>query len=183
MCLVVPAASEYLYTWWSTQRPGLLQPGIGARLASLLPAAVESPETRIALDPALSLQGGAVARRLRAKPCRRCLNPTPVLAALHEFTWSMKPSSTPGADRPGGPARPVPETESFHVAGTFGRLAGGRVSAATGMFALHSPRFLYGMAPAAALLAVYALDAHPEAASASRPLGAAAGFPGGAIHQ
>ena len=56
---------EYLYTWWSTQRShgtGLFQPAFASRLSGALPAVTDTPEARIALDPALSVWGSKISK-------------------------------------------------------------------------------------------------------------------------
>lgn len=154
---------EYLYTWWSTQRPGLLQPGIGARLASLLPAAVESPETRIALDPALSLQGGAVAPAPAGETLPSLFEPYRLFWRRYMIYLVNEALFLPLAltALAGLPALFLKRNRSMLPVLLVAWPAGAYLLL-TGMFALHSPRFLYGMAPAAALLAVYALDAIPR---------------------
>lgn len=153
---------DYLYTWWSTQRHGLLQPGIASRLAALLPATPAAPETRIALDPALSMYGGAPAHAPAGDGLPSLFEPYSLFWRRYLIHLVNNALFLPLAVTAlaGVPALLLKRNRS-RLPLVLITWLGGAYLLLTGLLFVNSPRFLYGVVPAAAILTVYALDAVP----------------------
>ena len=174
LCLVIITAAcsgwylkhiDFLYTWWSTQRspvPGIFQPGIASRLDGMLPPAPDAPEARIALDPALSLRGKPASPAEASYPFTSLAEPFRRYWQRYPLYFINDVAFLPLAlvALLGAPMLFRKKNRKILLP-LLAAWLGGSYLLLTGLFALNSPRFLYGIAPAAALLAVFALAAVP----------------------
>jgi hypothetical protein len=156
---------EYLYTWWSTHRGhdiSLFQPGIASRLAGALPKVTETPEARIAFDPAISGFFADTAPLSAASPDTRLLAPCRYFWKRYLIYLVNEVTFLPLAlvALAGMPALLLKRNRTT-LALLLLAWPLGAYLLLTGLFSLHSPRFLYGMAAAPAFLATFALDAVP----------------------
>lgn len=156
---------DFLYTWWSTQRggaAGIFQPGVAFRLEGVLPQAMETPETRIALDTALSQPVSTPIQAGAAYPFTSLLRPFRLYWARYLLYFINEVAFLPLAlvALAGIPMVFLKRNRRVLLPLLFTWLAGTYLLL-TGLFALNSPRFLCAIAPAAAMLAVLAFDAVP----------------------
>lgn len=170
ICIVLGVCSwwyvrhvEYLHVWWGTQRggdTGILQPGIAALVEPVMPQVTESPGTRIALDPSISISPEAT-RETPAHPSDTSLwTPFRLHGEVYPLYMVNEVAFLPlvFVALAGLLATPLKRNRTLLTLLLLAWLCGAWLLL-TGLFNLRSPRFLYAAAPPLAFFCVMALDA------------------------